>query len=168
MRRMTLEKYYIVPNDCKIGEQYLEHLEFVDKVTNLFREFAKQNNIHTHTYYPNVERLWIDPNAEDIKNFSNGFMADTPGKFKLRNPLNKKWVELCNKNGLTKNVLKPYIPFYFTFGCFKCRWRLFDVDNIIYCTFQTDDTDFKSPVYLTEIKASEFYSIMESKGITIN
>lgn len=50
---------------------------------------------------------------------------------------------------------------------FKCRWRLFDLDNVIYCTFSSEG-DFNAPEGLTEIKASEFYSIMESKKLIIN
>ena len=111
--------------------------------------------------------MWIDPDAEDIKNFANGFISDIPGKFKLRNPLNKEWVSLCKENGLTENAHKPYVPFYFTIGCFKCGWRLFDLDNVIYCTFSSEG-DFNVPEGLTEIKASEFYSIMESKKLIIN
>lgn len=162
-----MEKFYIVSNDSVLGEKYLEYLEAVNKITDLFRDFAIRNNIHTSLFYPSVTRLWIDPDAEDIKNFANGFISDTPGKFKLRNPLNKEWVSLCKENGLTEDAHKPYVPFYFTFGCFKCRWRLFDLDNVIYCTFSSEG-DFNAPAGLTEIKASEFYSIMESKNITIH
>lgn len=164
-----MEKFYIVSNDSVLGKKYLEYLEAVNKITDLFRDFAVRNNIHTSSFHPTVTRLWIDPDAEDIKNFSTGFMADTAGKFKLRNPLNKEWVSLCKENGLTENARKPYVPFYFTFGCFECecRWRLFDVDNVIYCTFSSEG-DFNTPEGLKEIKASEFYSIMESKKLIIN
>lgn len=159
-----MEKFYIVSNDSVLGEKYLEYLEAANKITNLFRDFAAKNNIHTHSFYATVRRLWIDPDVEDIKNFASGFMADIPGKFKLRNHINKKWASLCKENGLTEDVYKPYVPFYFTFGCFECRWRLFDVDSVIYCTFSSEG-DFNAPEGLTEIKASEFYSIMESKNL---
>ena len=165
--RVVMEKFYIVPKDSKLGKEYLEYLDTKNKITDLFRKFSMQKNIHTHTFYPTVTRLWIDPDVEDIKNFASGFMADTPGKFKLRNSLNKEWVSLCKENGLIKDAHKPYVPFYFTFGCFKCRWRLFDVDNVIYCTFSSEG-DFKAPEGVTEIKASEFYSIMKSKNLIIN
>lgn len=155
-----MEKFYIVPNDSILGKKYLEYLDAVNKITDLFREFSTQKNIHTHTFYPTVTRLWIDPDAEDIKNFASSFMADTPGKFKLRNPVNKEWVSLCKENGLIKDAHKPYIPFYFTFGCSGCSWRLFDMDDVIYCTFSTDN-DFKAPDYLIEIKGSEFYIAVE-------
>lgn len=107
-----MEKFYIVSNDSALGEKYLEYLETVNKITDLFRDFSVRNNIHTNSFYSTVTRLWIDPDAEDIKNFANGFISDTPGKFKLRNPLNKEWVSLCKENGLTENAHKPYVPFY--------------------------------------------------------
>lgn len=110
IRRTHMEKFYIVSNNSMLGGKYLEYLESVNKITDLFRGFAARNNIHTNSFHPTVTRLWIDPDAEDIKNFSTGFMADTLGKFKLRNPLNKEWVSLCKENGLTENARKPYVP----------------------------------------------------------
>lgn len=161
-----MEKFYIVSNDSVLGEKYLEYLEAVNKITDLFRDFAIRNNIHTSSFYPSVTRLWIDPDAEDIKNFANGFISDTPGKFKLRNPLNKEWVSLCKENGLTKNAHKPYVPFYFSFGCGKCSWRLFDLNDVIYCTFSTEN-NFSAPDDVVEIKGSEFYKIIEKYNVNL-
>lgn len=157
-----MEKFYIVPNDSVLGKEYLEYLNVANKVTDLFKKFAIKNNINTHTLYPIVTRLWIDPDTEDIKNFESNFMANTPGKFKSRSPLNKEWVLLCKENGLTKDVHKPYIPFHFTYGYGngKCSWRLFDIDDVIYCTF-SNDSDFKAPEDIIEIKGSEFYAAIE-------
>lgn len=157
-----MEKFYIVPNDSNIGKEYLEYVDTVKKVTDLFQKFATKNNIHTYTFYPAVTRLWIEPNSEDIKNFAKDFMVSTPGKFKLRSPINKEWVSLCKENGFTKDAHKPYIPFYFKFGYRngKCSWRLFDIDEVIYCSF-SNDSDFKAPEDIVEIKGSEFYAAIE-------
>lgn len=55
-----MEKFYIVSNDSALGEKYLEYLETVNKITDLFRDFSVRNNIHTNSFYPTVTRLWID------------------------------------------------------------------------------------------------------------
>ena len=100
------------------------------------------------------------------KTFMNEFISDTPGKFKVRSPMNKEWVSLCKENGLTKNAHKPYIPFYFSFGYGKCSWRLFDLNDVIYCTFLTEG-DFTAPDDIVEIKGSEFYTAMEKNNANL-
>ena len=57
--KVVMEKFYIVPKDSKLGKEYLEYLDTKNKITELFRKFSKQKNIHTHTFYPTVTRLWI-------------------------------------------------------------------------------------------------------------
>lgn len=77
----------------------------------------------------------------------------------------KKWINACKSNNL-KTVYRPYLPFEFENTGTKCSWRLFDVNNAIYCTFSSD-SDFIKPNGFTEIKASDFYKIMEDNDIQL-
>lgn len=166
LQENQMEKFYIVPKDSELGIEYNKFLSLVNKITTLYKEFVKDKFIHTSSFYPMVTRLWIDADEVDMKIFANDFLADTPGKFKARSPLNKEWVSLCKENGLTKNAHKPYVPFYFSFGCAKCSWRLFDLNDVIYCTFSTENS-FSAPDDIVEIKGSEFYKIIEKYNVNL-
>lgn len=155
-----MERFYIVPKDCDLGKNYIDYKKRLNQITSLFKQFSMENNIQTQSFYTSATRLWIDPNDCDVENFRNGFMVDNPGKFKKKYPLSKKWVALCEENGLTKDVIKPYVPFYFSFGMGKCSYRLFDIDEVIYCTFSSE-SEFKASEGLIEIKGSEFYTAIE-------
>lgn len=48
----------------------------------------------------------------------------------------------------------------------RCLWRLFDVDSVIYCTFESE-AKFVAPKGFQEIDEKEFYSIMESHNVEI-
>ena len=161
-----MEKFYIVPKESKLGIEYNEYLSLVNRITTLYKQFVQDKFIHTSSFYPMVTRLWIDADEVDMKTFMNEFISDTPGKFKVRSPMNKEWVSLCKENGLTKNAHKPYIPFYFSFGYGKCSWRLFDLNDVIYCTFSTEG-DFTAPDDIVEIKGSEFYTAMEKNNANL-
>ncbi|HJI48721.1 MAG TPA: hypothetical protein OIL97_04095 [Oscillospiraceae bacterium] len=155
-----MEKFYIVEKDSILAKDYLEYLAFAEKFTDLFEKFAKENNIEASEYYLSTKRLWINPKGQDYKNFGNSFLKSELGKFKINSPLNRKWVELCKENNLSKVIHKPYLPLYFYTFEGKCSSRLFKIKDTIYCSFSMDKY-FKAPSGLKEIKGSEFYKAIE-------
>ena len=159
-----MEKFYIVEKDSILAKDYLEYLVFSEKFTNLFENFAEENNIEAGEFYLSTKRLWINPKGQDYKNFGNSFLKGEPGKFKINSPLNQKWVKLCDENNLSKVVYKPYLPLYFDVLEGKCSSRIFKINDIIYCSFRMDG-EFKTPSGLKEIKGSEFYKVIEDDGL---
>lgn len=155
-----MEKFYIVEKDSQLAKDYLEYLASSEKFTNVFKNFARENNIETDEFYLSTKRLWINPKGQDYKNFGNSFLKGELGKFKVDSPLNRKWVELCKENNLSAIIYRPYLPLYFDVFEGKCSSRLFKINDIIYCSFSLDK-DFKTPSGLKEIKGSEFYKAIE-------
>ena len=56
-----MEKFYIVEKDSILAKDYLEYLVFSEKFTNLFENFAEENNIEAGEFYLSTKRLWINP-----------------------------------------------------------------------------------------------------------
>lgn len=161
-----MEKFYIVDADSELGANYLKYKSDSALLYNTYLDFAKENGIASDGVYLTAQRLWIKPTKEDKEKFSSEFMMYEEGQFKKTSQLCKKWIELCAKKGI-KGLAKPNPLFYFNTKdilCYKYRSRLFDLDDKIYCSFEMDN-DFIAPDGLTEIKASEFYKIMEQHNI---
>lgn len=163
-----MEKFYIVNPDSNLGKAYLAYKTDSDLFYNTFLDFAKENGIKTTGVYLTTERLWIKPTIEDELKFDSEFIKYESGKFKKTSSLCKKWIAFCEEKGI-KNVSKPNPIFFFRKDYlfdFHCRTRLFDLDNVIYCSFESED-NFSAPEGVNEIKASEFYKIMEQHNVEL-
>lgn len=153
-----MEKYYIVTSDSLIFKGYMDYREMSEKVNCAFKEFAEEYGFETHEYYQSVQRLHICPTDSDTERFGKCFKKDTPGLFKKNTPQARAWVNKCQALGL-KTACKPYLGFEFRiYG--RSRSRLFMIKDILYASFGTD-CDFKDPVGFKEIKASEFFKVIE-------
>lgn len=163
-----MEKFYIVNPNSNLGKAYLAYKSDSDLFYAVFLDFAKENGIKTTGVYLTTERLWIKPTAEDELKFDSEFIKYESGKFKKTSQLCKKWIALCKRIGL-KSISKPNPIFFFQkddLFDFHCRARLFDLDNVIYCTFKSED-NFSEPEGVYEIHASEFYKIMEQHNVEL-
>lgn len=153
-----MEKYYIVTPSSSIHKRYLDYKDLSKKVNTAFVEFAKEQGFETHEYYQLVNDLYICPTEGDVNKFGKYFKKDTPGLFKKNSPLAKAWVNKCQVLGL-KSPHKPNLAFEFSvFG--RTSSRLFMIDDVLYASLRAD-CDFKSLDGLAEIKASEFFKIIE-------
>lgn len=160
-----MENFYIVSNDCETGKAYWKHIESVKQISKAFNEFATEHKIEAEQFIPRTERLKIIPLGNDFVKFKNEFLISKPGVFKVSSKTNKAWVQRCKDKGL-EYIEKPFVPFLFNF-VYKCKYRLFDVDNVIYCTFDGDIDDIETPNGFTPIKGSRFYEIMEYNNIAL-
>lgn len=160
-----MKKYYIVDKDSEVYKGCLEYEKFKENITRVFCDFADENNIKAKKFLINANRLWIVPESEDIENFDR-FMSKTQyGLFKKNSELSKKWVLKCQENNL-KQPEELFIPFLFD-AIGKVKWSLFSVKENVYCTFESD-YDFKTPKNFTEIKARDFYKIMEENEVKVS
>ena len=161
-----MEKYYIVSADSALGKAYQNYKTDSDLFYKTYLDFAKEKGITSDGVYLTAKRLWINPTAEDKEKFSAEFMMYEPGQFKKTSQLCKEWVNLCKEKGI-RGLSKPNPIFYFHISdFFTCRYRLFELDGVIYCTLFSSD-EFDAPDGLNEIKASEFYTIMEQHNIQV-
>jgi len=153
-----MERFYIVTSDSSIHKDYLDYREMSEKVNGAFVEFAKEQGIETHEYYQSAQYLHICPTDGDTVNFGKYFKKDVPGLFKKNSPLAKAWVNKCQALGL-KSPYKPNLGFEFrVFG--RTSSRLFMINDVLYASFRAD-CDFKNLAGLKELKASEFFKVIE-------
>jgi len=161
-----MEKFYIVPAESALGKAFQNYKKDSDLLYNTYLDFAKEKGIISDGVYLTAKRLWINPTSEDKEKFGSEFMMYEPGKFKKTSRLCKEWINLCREKGI-KGLSKPNPIFYFhKSDFFSCRSRLFELDGVIYCTLSSS-SEFNAPDELNEIKASEFYTIMEQHEIQI-
>lgn len=153
-----MEKYYIVTSDSSIYKEYVDYKSMSEKVNAAFVEFAKEQGFETHEYYQSAERLHICPTAGDIDKFGTYFKKDIPGLFKKNSFPSKAWINKCQDLGL-KSPHKPDLAFEFrVFG--RASSRLFMINNVLYASLKAD-CDFDNPVGFKELKASEFFKVIE-------
>lgn len=159
-----MEKFYFVSNDCKVGQDYLAYKEAEKKIVKAFDDFATKKGIKATKFHPSDSLLWIVPTDDDITKFGNEFTKSEQGKFKKSSATNKAWVAKCADEGI-KYIEKPFVPFIFNYTG-RSQFRLFDVDDKIYCTFDCP-IDLETPEGFVQMKGSEFYTIMESYHIEL-
>lgn len=153
-----MEKYYIVTPGSQIHKEYMDYKDLSKKVNTAFVEFAKEQGFETHEYYQSAQRLYICPTEGDVNKFGKYFKKDTPGLFKKNSPLAKAWVDKCQVLGL-KSPNKPNLAFEFrVFG--RTSSRIFMIDDVLYASLRAD-CDFENLDGLEEIKASDFFKIIE-------
>lgn len=160
-----MQKFYTVREGSPLWDAYETHEKNAKALGKLFAEFSKQNGIQSNQVYITCNRLAFVPTQEDEEKFSKDFMVGKPGEFKKSSRLSKAWVSLCKENGIEK-VSEPFVPFYFNGVVGPCRYRLFKVGDTLFCTF-TCNSNFTAPDYFEEMKASEFYSVMEGNNIEL-
>lgn len=154
-----MEKYYTVTPGSQIHNEYLEYIAMSDKVNTAFKEFAQEQGIETTEYFPITENLCIcNPTKNDKEKFGSCFKKDQPGFFKKYSVPAKTWTAICKSLNL-KSPRKPCLPFYFNaYGRTSCR--LFMINDVLYASFQSE-YNFKNPDGFEEMKASEFFKIIE-------
>lgn len=153
-----IEKYYIVTPSSPIHKEYMDYKVMSKKVNTAFVEFAKEQGFETHEYYQSAQILHICPTDSDSDKFGKYFKKDAPGLFKKNSPPAKAWVNKCQVLGL-KTPYKTNLGFEFrVFG--RSSSRLFMINDILYASLSTE-CDFKNIDGLEEIKASEFFKVIE-------
>ena len=153
-----MEKYYIVAPDSAVYESYLGYREASEKINSAFKDFAKGHGFETREYYQSAESLHICPTESDTCEFGKYFKKDSPGLFKKSAPLAKSWAEKCRTLEL-KTPRRPILGFIFG-GYGRSSSRLFMINDVLYASFGAEN-DFDNPVGFKEIKASEFFKIVE-------
>lgn len=155
-----MERYFIVTDEFLI-EQLKEYEIMRKKVEETFKEFKKEVGIETVAYYPTVDVFKIVPTESDLDKFSSMMKVDRE-TFKKNSALNKEWVKICKEKDL-KTPRKPTWELHDLIGghIYRFRSRLFSYKDKVYGSFESDG-DFTIPTeHFIELKASEFYKIVE-------
>ncbi len=162
-----MEKFYVVTDESSLKKDYLDYKKNDEMVREHIKNFMIDNGILTKEYAPTDESLYIIPTKEDINTFDTVLCkADKNGlrQFKKGSKIGKAWIKSLKEKDLTI-LHKPFVAFYFD-NCYgKHRTRLFDINGVVYTSMnltEYDEYDFGTPQGMKEIKASEFYKIIEN------
>jgi len=154
-----MERFFIVKNE-KLIELHKEYESMKKRVNDAFVEFSKKHGIEANEYYQQTGHLKIIPTENDKQKFASQLTKDGL-TFRKNSPLAKEWVSTCKELGL-ETPWKPTWELRDLIGYTnRCRHRLFSLDGKLYGSFEMD-FDFELPTeHFTELKASEFYKIIE-------
>lgn len=160
-----MEKYFEVKKDSDFYKRYFDYIDMSDKVNKLFEQFVKDNDIETEEYYQNTERLSIIPTQADRIKFKGMFVQNSDTDFKKTAPICKSWVNLCKENNLT-SPRKPKLLWDSSckLGSYSTSSRLFHIREKVYGSIDNRcDTDIELTDEFIEMKASEFWKIIEDE-----
>lgn len=164
-----MEKYFIISEDSSLYKNYFKWKSNEELVREHVKKFFENHGISAKQYIARNKELYIIPTKDDMGKFEKYFtkqvLENGLRKFKINSKIGKEWTKLVQENEL--NILsKPRIGFYFPiYG--RHSVRLFDIDKTLYCSIDSE-YKFDKPEWAKEIKASEFWKVVEDYNESIN
>lgn len=160
---MKNEKYFIVTEGSPLYKAFKEYQENLELVNEHVKKFMKKHGIKTSEYSASNETFYIVPVREDKEKFENSLgkeLGNGLRPFKKNSKIGKDWVNSLKSKNL-KVIRKPMVALYFE-TCAGRHWsRLFELNGVVYCTFALENGNPNVPKGMIEIKASEFFKIIE-------
>lgn len=152
-----MEKFFIVKQNSQLYKDYFSYLGDRKKIGAAFNELREEFGIETHDFYPYKESLVIVPTKNDSEKFKNLIKKTSFGEFKKNSEPHKAWVDKVKD---IEHINSPRLLYYFPLLGKRWSERLFEHDGKVYCSIETN-VDFEMPDFVTEIKGSEFYKVIE-------
>ena len=150
-------KYFVVNEDSVLYADYFAWKNNRSKISDAFKKVCDKFGIETTEFYLDQKRLHIHPLESDFEKFKDMMKKDSWGEFKKNSEPSKMWVELVKD---IEHFGKPRLLLYFRSLGSRWKERLFDIDGKLYGSIESNQ-DVNMPDFVTEIKASEFYKIIE-------
>ena len=159
-----MERYFEVMPESGLHKEWFEYKENALAVRKLANSFFNQKNIGATEYYAADDAIYIVPTDEDKENFKSVLLKPLENglcQFRKSSKINKAWVQALKDAELSVDR-KPMVILYFRFGGGRYKSRLFDQGEKLYCSI--DPADGEPPEGFVEMKASEFYKIVEDNA----
>lgn len=160
-----MQKFFIIKD-----ENYIEKLKkayiFDKKFIEILKQMAVEFDLKIDEYYVNYERFSpVLNNIDEIKKCRELGYLTGKDKFKKNSIPNKRFLELLSGTEIHPS---PSLAFNFDFRVYgKYSSSQFMFKDIAYGMYDAEQ-DFKLPDKLEEIKASEYYKILEEKRDTMS
>ncbi|MNP18938.1 hypothetical protein D3C76_1114440 [compost metagenome] len=157
----SMERYFIVTEENRLHKDWFDYKENSTRVCEIFKDFKQTVGIEAHGYYVSDDSIYIVPTENDLQAFKSILGApNNEGlrKFRASSKISKAWVQMLKDAGL-KVLRKPMVLLYFRSFGGRYRSRLFDKNGVVYCSI--DPAGDETPKGFIEMKASEFYKIIE-------
>lgn len=161
-----MKRYYEVTNKSNLYKDYMAYLDNVKLVNDLVKDFMNENNIVSENYATDKADLYIEPTENDMLKYKNVLSVYGDGlyKFKGNSKIAKAWKKSLEDNNLEVQR-KPKVPIYFNSWSYRILSKLFSINGKVYCSLELVDQDFDEvPEEMIEMKASEFYKIIEDNN----
>jgi hypothetical protein len=159
-----MEKFFIITEESPLHKDYFDWVDTLQQTHVLVKPFLEANSVEATLYGFYGDDLCIVPTENDLNKFKNILskeIRDGLRSFKGNSKIQKAWTNLLKEKNIERKS-KPYAPMYFSHCCGKMNSRLFDIDNVVYCSFKQVD-NFDTPEGMIEIKASKFWEIIENE-----
>lgn len=154
-----MDKYLEIKLDCALYKEYFAHEEDKPKIASAFNTVCEKFGIETKEFYIKKDRFWIVPTESDREKFAGTMKKTNDGEFKKNSDVSKMWVDLVKD---IEYFEKPKLFYYFDLLGHRWKERLFHIGDKLYCSIESDG-EVSTPDFAIEIKASEFYRIIEEE-----
>lgn len=157
-----MEQYFEITKD---SNHYQEYIDFQSKRKSAIKaidSFSEAHGINSNGFMIWDGYFWVAATDDVVKKFSNqlrNIRYKGCCAFKKNSSIGKAFAE----SGITMPS-KPFVPFFFPdcpgYGDFSTR--LFEYSDRVYCSIAEPTLSaLKSPTGFIEMKASEFFKIIE-------
>lgn len=158
-----MERYFEVTEESRLYSDWFEYKANRESINEIYKQFKREQGIESSTYYVTDDEIHIIPTEKDMETF--GSVLCTPEddgllKFRVNSKIGKAWKQALKDKGL-KVLRRPMVILYFSSRGGKYRSRIFDQNGKLYCSM--DPADGQAPKGFTEMKASDFYKVVEEK-----
>lgn len=150
-------KYFKIQEGSPLYDDYFAYKADEKKIAKAFTEVREKYGIETNEFYPSKECFRIAPTNTDDKKFHDYLKKTSYGEFKKNSEISRAWIELVKD---IEHISKPKLIFYFDLLGHHWKERLLDIDGVLYCSIESD-AEISTPDFAIEMKASEFYKIIE-------
>lgn len=152
-----MDKYFEIKPDCALYKEYFAHEKAGEEIKAAFERVREKFGIETTVFYLKKDRFHIAATDRDMEKFSGMMKKDSAGEFKKNSTPSKMWVELVKD---ITHFEKPRLFYYFPALGHRWKERLFHVGDKLYCSIESDG-EVSVPDFAVEMKASEFYKVIE-------
>lgn len=152
-----MDKYFEIKPDCALYKEYFAHEKAKEKIKEAFGKVREKFGIETKVFYLKKDRFHIAATDKDMEKFSGMMKKGNVGEFRKNSTPSKMWVELVKD---IAHFESPELMFYFPLIGHRWKERLFHVEDKLYCSIESDG-EVSVPEFAVEMKASEFYKIIE-------
>lgn len=156
-----MDKYFEIKSDCALYKAYFAHKEDEPKIVSALKAVCEKFGVETKEFYIKKDRFWIVPTTGDREKFAGMMKKTNDGEFKKNSEVSKMWF------GLVKDIEhfeEPELLFYFDLIGHTWKEVLFHSGEKLYCSIESDK-EVLTPDFAIEMKASEFYRIIEKEEV---
>jgi len=161
-----MDKYFTIKKDSQLYKDYFQWLEDRKNNAKVYDEFANKHGIESSRFIPHKKRLCIVPTEKDKDRFRKDFTQEYADgglrQFKVRSSIGADWISAVSDLMIARK------PCYFGLVRVYGRYleRLFNIKDTLYGSLSAD-SDFILHDCMEEIKASEFYKVIEDYNESI-